>query len=355
MSSSSASRGPLSVGASSSPTPEATAEEIAAIGEIVAAVGVVLQGYRDAFAGRISTKSDPGYLPKRGWVETKYGMSASGLFLLVLAAAVEPSEPARPPVSIAIVGEFPFSAEELEKALRARLPADVPAGTLSVSMRSDGRVEVSWQTMKREVDISNDSGGTAARVVALLAADLFVRLEPPSAPPIFEVVVACAQEPAREKMPSVAAGYELSSGGGKDSMLHGPSLGAGLDGRSLRLRASAGWQSSLPFSSSNLVTMTAWPFRIGVGAGLAHLSLIGSFVVAPYHLQGAVNFTQVLVGAAAEVEGRIAIAPGFSLRASAGADLFPIRSVLRSGNVTVFETDPVTLRIGLALAWGGTQ
>jgi hypothetical protein len=282
-------------------------------------------------------------------------MGASGLFLLVLAAAVEPPEPARPPVRIAIAGELPFSADELEKALLARLPADVPAGTLSVSMRSDGRVEVSWQTMKREVDISNDSGGTAARVVALLAADLFVRLEPPSAPPNSEGVVARAQEPAQEKMTSVAAGYELSSGGGKDSMLYGPILGAGLDGRSFRLRASAGLQSSLSFSSSNLVTMTAWPLRIGAGAGISHVSLIGSFVVVPYHLQGAVNVTHVLLGAAAEVEGRIAIATGFSLRASAGADLFLSKSAFLSGDVPVFETDPVTLRIGLALAWGGAQ
>jgi len=290
-------------------------------------------------------------------------MHVLGTVALVLAAAGSVGEPADPivPVHIEISGNPKFSAEDLVRALAPRLPPDTPAGTLSVTARSDGMIELSWQSRKRVVDLGDESGPAAARVAALLAADLLPLLGPPQvappaiappaiAPPAIALPAMRTSTPESCDAVSLAAGYSLWSGDGHGPLLQGPALSVGLERKHLRLYAEGAWVQGEPRSSFD---MTAWPLRVGAGLGASYFSLLGSLVMVPYKLGGVANLTRTLMGAGMGLGSQFPMAAGFALHVDVGADLFlGKRLQLVAGDTTHFESPLWALRFGAALAWG---
>ncbi|MGA7741601.1 MAG: hypothetical protein WBP56_02220 [Polyangia bacterium] len=277
-------------------------------------------------------------------------MGAFGLIVLSLAAAVEPPATARSPspVRIVLLGDLPFSAAELEEALLARLPPDAPVGTLTLSLRPDGQMEISWQSMKRAVDVREESSSTAARVVALLATDLLMPVQPPpGGPPVSRQAALGREESRREEVVSLVAGYALSAEG--THLLQGFTAGAGVDRRALRFRVSAGWSSG---TASQFISTEEWPLRASAGIGTSFLSLLASVVMVPYRLQGVADVTRIQAGGGLELESRFAIAAGFSLQVLAGADAyFNKRVQVRAGNIDFFETPLAAVRFEAAVSW----
>jgi hypothetical protein len=277
-------------------------------------------------------------------------MQLSGAIALALAASVSPGGAEEPivPVQVEISGVVKFSAEELVRALRPRLPPDAPAGTLSVTARPDGMIELSWQSRKRVVDLSEDSGPAAARVAALLAADL-LPLGPP-APPAVERVASPTIAPDLPGFVSLAAGYGLWSGDGHGPLLHGPTVALGLDRKRLRLRVEGGRLTGQPQPS---LAMTAWPLRFSAGLGTASLALLGALVMVPYELEGAWNLTRTLTGAGVGLESRFPIASGVVVCGNAGFDVFVGKRLqVVAGGRSLFDSPWWALRFGVAVAWG---
>lgn len=277
-------------------------------------------------------------------------MHVLGAIALALAASGSPDLPEKPglPVQVEMSGDTTFSAEELLRALAPRLPPHAPAGTLSVTTRPDGLIELRWQTRKRVVDLSEESGPAAARVAALLAADLLplappssLALERPASPPLTQ---------SSRDLVSAAAGYAFWSSDGSGPLLHGPTLSLGLDRGRLRLRVEGARLTGQPQPS---LDMTAWPLRFSAGLGTWSLSLLGSLVVVPYELEGVSNLTRSLTGTGLNLESRFGIAAGFVIGAQAGFDLFfGKRLEVAAGGRTLFDSPLWALRLGIAVAWG---
>lgn len=292
-------------------------------------------------------------------------MASFGLALLIMTDAALAAEP-NPPVRVDIEGASVFTAEELGKALMARLPADAPAGTLHVVVRPDGSIELSWQSRRRVVDLGEDKGPAAARVAALLAADLLLPLGlPPAAPPA-DAQGFPAGPPAsvpsasplavvakNEQFLSLAAGFRVWSGALQGPLLQGAEVSAGLDRRRLRVRAGAGYLSG---QGNRMVDLTAWPLRLGVGAGVSFGALLANLVMVPYRMEGLVQVSRALVGLGVEVQGRVPLFAGLAVEASAGFDAYVNRRAeVWAGSTKIFSMPASAFRFGLGLSWGRTR
>ena len=278
-------------------------------------------------------------------------MASCGLAVLLIAgvALATPPEATHAPVRIEIDGTPPFTAEELAKALTARLPADGPRGVLRVVARPDGSIELSWQSRRRVVDVGGDTGPAAARVAALLAADLLLPLGLPAYSLDSQGPSVRPPSVATENTLRLAADYQLWSGALAGPLLHGAELVAGLDGRRLRLRASAGYLSG---EGNSQVDLTAWPLRLGVGAGVTFGALLGNLVMVPYQMDGLVHVTRALVGLGLEAQAHIPLLAGFSAEVCAGFEVYVNRRAeVWAGSYPMFAMPTSAFRFALGLSW----
>jgi hypothetical protein len=282
-------------------------------------------------------------------------MVKCGLVVLLLAngAFAAPAPVSGEPVRIELTGATTFTAREVSEALAARLPPDAPHGVLQVVARADGAIELSWESRRRVVDLGGESGPTAARVVALLAADLLLPLGlPPLATEAPRPLGPGPSPPGvtRESEARVALRYQAWSGVAAGPYLQGLELAAGLDHRHLRLLASAGYLSG---PGNPMVGLTAWPLRLGAGAGLSFGSLIGSLVMIPYQLDDLVHLQRSLVGLGLETQLRLPVGGGFAVEAGAGYEVYVNRRLeIWAGTVRLFTMPTSSFRISLGLSWG---
>lgn len=294
-------------------------------------------------------------------------MAGHGLALLVIVRAVLAAEagPAGIPMQIEIEGPTVFSADELSKALMARLPADAPPGTLRLVAQPDGSIELSWQRRRRVVDTGEDRGPAAARVVALLAADLLLPL---GLPPTAEAHLAPSASPSptqQSAAPSTSAAphdstvrltadYLMWSGARGGPLLKGAELAARVEGQRLSFRASAGHLSG---AGNRLVDLTAWPMHLGVGVLGRFCALFANLVMAPYRMDGPVQVTRVLAGLGIEAQGRIPLLAGFSLDASAGFEGYLNRraELWADSGQLIFAMPRSAFRFAMGLSWGNAR
>ena len=279
-------------------------------------------------------------------------MASCGLAALMIAGTALAAQTVATgtPVRVELDGTPAFTAEELIKALTARLPAAAPEGTLRVVVRPDGSMELSWQSRRRVVDLGGDTGPAAARVTALLAADLLLPLGLPTYSLDSQGASAHPPSVATENSLRLAADYQLWSGALAGPLLHGVELAAGLDRRHLRLRASAGHVSG---EGNSMVDLTAWPLRLGVGAGVTFGALLGNLVMVPYQMDGLVHVTRALVGLGIEAQAHIPLMTGFSAEIGAGFEVYVNRRAeVWAGSYQMFAMPTSAFRFALGLSWG---
>lgn len=273
--------------------------------------------------------------------------------LMILSAALAEAPPAADgPVRIEIDGAAGFTASELEQALMARLSASAPKGTLRVVAHADGSIELSWQSRRRVVNLGGDSGPAAARIAALLAADL---LQP------FGLPISLAPSPTSAPLPAgptsmaesrlqLAASYQVWTGAWAGPLLQGAELAAQLDRDRLRLRASAGYLSG---EGNSIEALTAWPLRLGAGLGATFGALLGNVVMVPYRMEGLVHVTRALVGLGLQAQARIPLAAGLAAEASAGYEVYVNRRAeIWAGSRQLFAMPASAFRFGLGISWG---
>jgi hypothetical protein len=277
------------------------------------------------------------------------------VLLLASTALAAPAQQPIAPAHIELEGPVAFTAHDLHEALAARLPEGIPSGVLHVVARPDGAMELSWESRRRVVELHQESGTSAARVVALLAADLLLPMGLP--PPTVEAPRPTASlDPPTIPSPSharVSLRYQAWSGVTSGAFLQGLELATGLAHRHLRLSASAGYLSG---QGTSLLDLKAWPLRLGAGAGLSFGSLLGTVAMVPYRMDGLTQRKRALVGLGVEALLRFPLARGFAIDAVAGYEVYVNRRVeIWAGTARLFAMPTSSFRFGLGLSWGRSR
>lgn len=292
----------------------------------------------------------------------------AGLTLAVDARADE-EDPG--PVSLTLSGTaaLPFSDVELEGALLARLlrpPPDRAAAPVArVEHRADGAVLVRVGDQTRVVDVGERTGPAAARIVALVIADLVsARAEPaPAQPP--PTAVAWVPPPALEAAPAPVRptrALRLCVTGGASRGIGTQELPAGDLNVDLVVPIARGrWRWSpgaalVAMPTRNAATFDEVSFVAGVARLLAGRAwgpaevLAGPFLTG-YSVGGATSHAGVLFGAEALARVAAPLSARLRLVVEGRADAYGNRVRVHWIDGNAYATPRLGLVGGLGLAW----
>jgi hypothetical protein len=282
-------------------------------------------------------------------------------------------EPAAGRIMVDDPGAAPFSSAELTQALLARLlPAEKGAPAVRVSGAGAGAVAVQVGDRSRVVTLGERTGPEAARVVALVIADLASASPGPSLPADDAVakpsvgVAAAAQHPSSQVsgvVPrhgpatrlSVVAGALLGTRSEESSAVSvDADLSLPLDWHALRLVPSAG---ILYGPTRNPGSFDAASFSAAVARLLGGWSyqeafdFLGGSFVEPYSIAGANPHTGVLFGAEALVRLNMPIGSRARMVFGARADVYANRVRVLFVDGGAYATPRLALGLALGLAW----
>jgi hypothetical protein len=303
---------------------------------------------------------------------------------LALGAAARPASgqetssdsPGPAPAPLAAVDPgLPFSTGELAQALLARLsPADEPGPPqLKVEPAGADAVTIQVGDRKRVVQIGERTGPAAARVVALVIAELLsdgpnaAQEEGGAAP---AVTVARSQNetaaPVLISSPSVASGLSppprLCVTGGATKGLGTEELLAGTIDADVVLPYGPAWARVAPSAGFALMpkrndgTFDEVGFRSAVGRLLAGgdfgpLELLGGPFLAAYSITGATEHAGVLLGGEALARFTLPLSRRLSLVAAARFDVYANRVRVRWVDGGGYATPRAGVSIGVGVAW----
>jgi hypothetical protein len=299
---------------------------------------------------------------------------------LAFLATVEPGlgqaqtadQPWPAPITVVDPAAVPFSSADLVNALLARLTPEGEAGPprVQVAPADAGAVDVQVGDRSRRVTLGERNGPAAARVVALVIAELMssdpeVESEDAAAAaPVSPVVTVSAPSapPADPGGPPprlyVTSG--LAKGVGSEELLAG-TIDADLAmpiGRSgLRLAPSAGlvYMPTRNAGTWGEVSFASAAARLLAGGSWGVVDVFGGPFVAGYSVQGATDHAGILFGA--EALARIAVPLSrrtrlvFATRVHAYGNR--VRVLFADGGA--YSTPRLELTIGVGLAWDWTS
>lgn len=309
----------------------------------------------------------------------------AGLGLLVLAVAAPParaeSSNAGPaPLTLLQPEALPFSDAEIQRALLARLhPAggdlgEVESPHVEVEPSGAGAVTVHVGPRSRLVTVGERTRADAARVVALVIADLVSEdaettdtaaapaapsvqvagapLAPP--PTVVEVVGPPQEAPPRMYRLSLTAGAARGSGDGEPlSGTLDVDLVLPLADGGLRFALSAGL---MLMPTRNAGTIDQVSFAGGVvralgGASFGHVELLAGPAVSPYSIGGVAHYSAVMFGA--EALGRLTVPLGDRLRlvGAARLDGFANRARVHFPDGQTYATPWLQIGLAVGVAW----
>ena len=308
------------------------------------------------------------------------GVAALALTVVASPARGETAEPEAAPLTLVQPEALPFSDAEIQRALLARLPP--PGGDLDeaglppieVEPAGAGAVTIHVGPRSRLVTVGERSGADAARVVALVIADLVSEdaeaTRPANAPAAPSVKVAGAPMaplptvvdvvgPPHEAQPRI---YRLCltagavRGTGDDDTLD-RTLDVDLvmplgDGR-LRFALSAGLALMPTRNAGNVdeVSFTGGFARALGGARFGPVDLLAGPVVSPYGIGGAMHDNGVLFGGEALARLTVPLWDRLHLVGTMRADAFGDRTRVHFADGSTFATPWLQLGLAVGVAW----
>jgi len=309
----------------------------------------------------------------------------AGVSLLAVAVATSPARAESAaaeaaPLTLVQPEALPFSDAEIQRALLARLPP--PGGDLGeaglppveVEPAAAGAVTVHVGPRSRLVTVGKRLGADAARVVALVIADLVsedtettstadaaaapsvtVAGPPIAPPPRVDVVVG----PPREPTPRVHR-LSLTAGAAKGTGDEEPltrtldlDLVLPLGDGPLRFAPSVGLTLMPTRNSGNVAaaSFTGGVVRALGGASFRNVDLLAGPVVSPYGIGGATQYTGVLFGAEALARLTLPIWDRLRLVGAARVDAFADRARVHFADGSTFATPWLQLGLAVGVAW----
>jgi hypothetical protein len=314
----------------------------------------------------------------------------------LLAQGAAGDEPPAAPVTLVDPDAAPFSSAELTQALLARLlTGDAGATTVQVSPAGPGQVTVRVGKRSRVVELGDRTGPGAARVVALVIAELASSnpaegdVETPGAPivtvggssrtappvPSAPPVRSAPPVPSDPSVPAVeavaaeppASGPPLRftlTGGVSKGLGHEELLNAGADAdvavpigpEGFRLVPAAGvlFSTTRNAGTFDQVSYQAVVARLLAGRSWQYGDVLGGALVEPYRIQGTDPHASVLVGAEALARITYPIAPRVRLVVSGRFDAFAnrVRTVFVDNGAYATPRLAVVAGAGAAWDWG---
>jgi len=276
------------------------------------------------------------------------------------------------PLSLVAPETLPFSADEIDQAVAARAPAPAdrrpgeeispvvvgPADAAGVAVRAGG-------SGVRVVPVGDRRGSDAARVVALVIADLLssdvappaavvaIVVRPPAPPPVPPPPAAGT---VRQRRVTAAAG--LSRGMGAEELASyvvdaDLALPLGRRWPAWRLVPSLGvaWLPRRNPAHFNDLSFTAAVARLGLGTDVGPIQLVAGPFLSPYAIGGAAAHDGVLLGA--DLLARVAPALWRRLRlvVAVRADAYANRVRVIWGNGAGYATPRIAGSVAAGLAW----
>ncbi len=302
---------------------------------------------------------------------------------VVFAAASRPApgraeEPA--PITLVEPETLPFSSAELTQALLARLfTADdgaAPPG-FRIAPAGAGTVSVQIGEHSRVVAIGDRSGPAAARVVALVIAELLSGAGAEAAPdegaaapaaPTATVLRAASESPGRIEATAPAAPADrslvprLCVAGGATKGTGSEELLAGTLDADVVLPIGGGWARFAPsagvtvmpsrnLGSFNEVSFRAGAARLLAGGSWGPFELLGGPFVTAFSIGGSTEHSGILFGGEALARVSTPISHRVRVFATVRADAYAnrVRVVWTVDNG--YATPRIGLAIGVGLAW----
>ena len=296
---------------------------------------------------------------------------------LAFMAAAQPApgraqtaeEAAPAPITLVDPGAVPFSSADLVQALLARLSPDGEAGPprVQVAPADAGTVDVQVGDRSRRVTLGERNGPAAARVVALVIAELMsggpeVESEDAgdaAAPvsPVVTVSAPAAPAPPADGPPSrlyITSG--LAKGAGSEELLAGTldvDLAVPVGRGGLRLAPSAGlvYMPTRNAGTWGEVSFASASARVLAGGSWGVVDLFGGPFLAPHTIRGATQNTGVLFGAEALARVAIPLSQRTRLVFATRVHAYGNRVRVLFADGGAYATPRVELTIGVGLAW----
>jgi hypothetical protein len=290
--------------------------------------------------------------------------------------AQTPDQPSSAPITLVDPGAVPFSSTDLAQALLARLfpEEELSPSRVRVGPAAAGAVDVKVGDRSRRVALGERNGPAAARVVALVIAEIMssgpeVEAEGAAgddeddAPVSPLVTVSAPTEPVpavRGAPPRLYVTTGVAKGVGAEELLAGTldvdlALQVGRSG--LRLAPSAGlvYMPTRNAGTWGEVSFASAAARLLAGGSWGVVDLFGGPFVAPYSVRGATQHAGVLFGA--EALARIAVPLSRRTRLVFATRLHAygnrVRVVWADGGA--YATPRLELTISVGLAWDWTS
>ena len=269
---------------------------------------------------------------------------------------------------------LPFEPQELAEALSARVPGVTPQDLTLTAV--DGRVLVGLGAQVRLVDLGNAEHAEAARVLALVVADMareppavpHASLVPPqttpvAAPSVTQVTAPQAPPPSSPppRPDRVRLGLDLA---GQRGLAPDESwsfdVGAGVSGtvwRRLLLAARVGYTGSAPVESSatgTRVRLNAFTLRPALGVRLRLLELSAGPTLMPLWMEGGEGHRDLLAGGHVQLGLWVPVVRSVRLLARVCFDLFANRTRFYAGSDAVLTTPRAMAGLALGFGWGFT-
>lgn len=265
------------------------------------------------------------------------------------------------PVRAELPAGLPFDAQELADALSARVPGVMPHDLTLAS--TAGGVLVSLGARARVVDLGKAQQAEAARVVALVVADMLAEPLPPL-PPAPASAPAVSATPGAVGMPAASTdrarfGLDLAGQRGmapEESWSFDVGMGASATvWRRLLLAGRIGYTGSAPVESSatgTRVRFNALTLRPALGLRLRLLELSGGPTLMPFWMQGGEGHRDLLAGGHVQLAVWVPVTRSVRLLARLCCDLFANRTRLYAGSDAVLTTPRAMAGLALGLGWG---
>ncbi len=300
--------------------------------------------------------------------------TVAGLAMATRVAHAQSETPSAP-VTEAQAGPLPFTNDELEQALLARLltPPD-ETGALRrtrVEPAGPGAVRVQVGTRSRVVALGGRSGAAAARVVALVIAELVsaapdasaspkaaAAVSPPLMPPArtAEAPVPPATPRGRAAVPRVCLTGGVAKGVGNEELIAG-TLDADVvvpigRGR-LRIAPSVGLVVTPTRNAGTFdeVSFAGAALRLLGGVAIGPVELLAGPFLSPYSIGGATPHDGLLFGGEAMARVAAPLAARLWLVAAMRADGYANRVRANWADGRAYATPRLGLAVDVGLAW----
>ncbi|MEY4514230.1 MAG: hypothetical protein RLZZ450_6352 [Pseudomonadota bacterium] len=248
---------------------------------------------------------------------------------------------------------LPFEEAELGRALAARAP-QLTYGQLRLEPL-EGRLLISVGPRSRVVDLAGLEGSDAARVVAVLAADLAAQAANPEPWQVDRNLgrsTGAALDRYRVGIDAAAIHGAQSSEGW--SFASGLAAAIKLPRRFMLGARSEYWTMPTVHSRTTGTELhfQSLALRTELGLGFAPLLVSIGGVCAPYWVRGGQGHRDVLGGVGVSAAVWLPVRRGLRLGVRVQVDTFLNRTRLLSADETAFVTPRVALGLSLGMAWG---